>query len=189
MAVGALNPIEHPDAWNTFRIQGTDTPGKCEVKGFKRQVEWDIKIGKGTAGATETVKGLPPAKGAVSFWAWVPAHFAAWDALLPKLKFDPTKQTKQANEVYHPALADIDVSSVNIESIGQWEHEGGSLWRRDIEMLEFAPPPTASAVATPTGADAGSASVPGAPQDPATVALQKEAAALAKQAQQAYGSP
>lgn len=189
MAVGALNPIEHPDAWNTVRIQGMDTPGKCEVKGFKRATDWDVKVGKGTSGATETVKGLPPAKGTIDFWAWEIAHFATWDTLITKLNYDPTKQTKQANSIYHPALADINVSSVNVEAIGQWEHEGGNLWRRTLEFLEFAPPPTASAVATPTGADSGSASVPGSPQDPATVALQKEAAALTKQAQGAYGTP
>lgn len=189
MTLGALNPIDNPDACNTVRIQGVDTPGKCEVKGFKRQTDWDIKVGKGTSGATETVKGLPPAKGTLTFWAWESAHFTVWDALLPKLKYDPTKQTKQANGIYFPMLADIDVSSINIESIGMWEHEGGNLWVRVIEAVEFAPPPTASAVATPTGADSGSASVPGAPQDPATVALQKEASALTKQAQGVYGSP
>jgi hypothetical protein len=189
MAVGALNPIEQPDAWNTVRIQGMDTPGKCEVKGFSRKVDWDTKVGKGTAGATETVKGLPPAEGTIDFWAWEIAHFAVWDALLTEILFDPTKQTKQANSIFHPALADIGVSSVNVEEIGQWEHEGGTLFRRTLKLLEFAPPPAASATQTPTGADSGSASVPGAPQDPATVALQKEAAELTKQAQGAYGSP
>jgi hypothetical protein len=189
MTIGALDPISHPDAWDTVRIQGQDTPGKCDVKGFKRKVDWDTKIGKGTAGATETVKGLPPAEGTITFTAWTIEHFRAWDLLLPKLKYDPTKKTKQANSIYHPALADIDVSSVNIESIGQWEHEGGGMYTRALELLEFAPPPTASAVATPTGADSGSAATPGSQPDPATVALQKQAAALTAQAQAAYGSP
>lgn len=189
MTIGALDPITNPDAWNTVTLQGMNTPGKCEVGEFKRSVEWDIKSGKGTAGATETVKGLPPAKGSIDFYAWETAHFGVWDELLPKLLYDPTKQTKQANTIYYPSLADINVTSVNIEDIGSWVHQGGSMYKRTIAFLEFAPPPAANAAQTPTGADSSQASTPGTQPDPATVALQKQAAALTKKAQEAYGSP
>jgi hypothetical protein len=183
--IGAFNPIDNAEDCDHFVIAGIVTPGRCEVGEFKRVVEWDTKTGKGTAGATETVKGLPPAKGSVKFSAWTSAHFAAWDELLPLLKYDPTKKTKQANIVYHPFLDDIDVSSVNIESIGSWVHEGGQLYTRTIDMLEFAPAVVASAVATPTGASPGNGYKSTGP-DPAIVAMQKEAADLAGQAQKAY---
>ncbi len=185
MTIGALNPIANPNAWDVFTIQGQDTPGYCEVTGFKRAVEWDVKSGKGTAGATETVNGLPPAKGTVKFYAWRVSDFTRWDIILPLLKYDPTKKTKQANEVFYPSLADINVSSVNIESIGAWEHQGGGMYTREIEMLEFAPAPNASAVATPTSADGG-ASTTGTSPDPATVALQKQVADLTGAAAKAY---
>jgi hypothetical protein len=77
------------------------------------------------------------------------------------------------------------VSSVNIESIGSWVHEGGQLYTRTIDMLEFAPAVVASAVATPTGASPGNGYKSTGP-DPAIVAMQKEAADLAGQAQKAY---
>lgn len=184
--IGVVNPIDHPEQWEFMTLQGVNTPGTVEVTGFKRSVEWDVKGGKGTAGATETVKGLPPAKGSAKFFAWRSSDFAAWDVLLPKLLYDPTKKTKQANAVYYPSLADIGVNSVNIEDIGAWEHEGGGMYTRTLELLEFAPAAQASAVATPTGANSASATTPGAPQDPAIVALQKEAAAYTKDAQRAY---
>ena len=185
--IGAFNPIDNAEDWSKFVIVGRETPGKAEVGEFKRVVEWDVKTGKGTAGATETVKGLPPAKGSVKFFAWTSAHFAAWDDLLPLLKYDPTKKTKQANAIYHPALDDIDVSSVNIESIGSWVHEGGQMYARTIEMLEFAPPPAKSATATPSGTAGGSPDAKkGSSADPAIVAMQKQAADLAGQAQKAY---
>lgn len=185
--IGAANPIDAPEASDVCTIQGVDTPGRCEVGEWKRVVEWDVKTGKGTAGATETVKALPPSKGSVKFWAWTSAHFAAWDSLLPLLVYDPTKKTKNANSIYHPMLADIGVDSVNIESIGSWVHEGGGLYARTIEMLEFAPAATKSATSTPKGADVNDPSSPGAKPDPAVTALQQELAKVSAEAQKAFG--
>jgi hypothetical protein len=185
--IGAFNPIDFAQNWDGFVIQGVVTPGRCEVTGFKRAVDWDVKVGKGTAGGTETVKGLPPAKGSVKFYAWEAAHFDAWNELLPQLKYDPTKNTKQANEVYYPSLADIDVNSVNIESISIWEHAGGQLYVRTIEMLEFYPPPAKTVTATPSGSKGGTPDAKtGTAPDPAVVAMQKQVADLAGQAQKAY---
>lgn len=190
--IGAANPIDAPEAYDFVTIQGVNTPGRCKVGEFKRVVDWDVKTGKGTAGATETVKGLPPAKGSIQFFVWESAHFAAWDALLPMLKYDPTKKTKQANSIYHPFLADIDVDSVNIEAIGSWVEVSAGEYARTIEFLEFAPPVNKSVSATPTGASEYASKdpkngPPGAQPDPAITAMQKEAAALAKEAQKAYG--
>lgn len=184
--IGVVNPIDYPEQWDFITIQGMNTPGVCEVGEFKRSVEWDVKAGKGSAGATETVKGLPPAKGSIKFLAWESGHFATWDLLLPKLLYDPTKKTKQANAIYYPSLADIGVDSVNIESISSWVHTGGGLYERVIEFLEFAPPAAASAVATPTSADSADATTPGRQPDPAIVALQREAAAHTAEAQRVY---
>lgn len=101
-----LDPITHPDAWNrlAFTAAGLITPGKCVVGKWSRNVEYDKKAGKGTKGATETLKGLPPAEGTVKFWAWTPGHFAAWALLLPLLAFDPTKGGgQQTNPTTTPA--------------------------------------------------------------------------------------
>lgn len=88
-----LDPITHPDAWDrlAFPTAQLVTPGKCVVGKWTRDNEYDVKAGKGTQGATETLKQQPPAKGTVTFWAWIPAHFAAWDPILDLLRFDPAK--------------------------------------------------------------------------------------------------
>ncbi len=91
MSVGALNPIDHPEDWNRVTFKGTiTTPGKAEVGAWNRENEYDIKTGKGTAGATETLKGKPPAKGPITFTAWTRAHFNAWNLILPIFAFVPT---------------------------------------------------------------------------------------------------
>jgi hypothetical protein len=145
-----VNPIEAPQAWDHITIGQTDSPGLCWLKGFKRSYGWDIKKGKGALGATLTFTQRPPAKGTVEFHLWLRAHFDAWDQFLPLLKYDPTKKTTQAIDIYHPALADIFITSVVTEDIGQFEHSGEGLYTRTVSFIEFFPPPPASAVSTPS---------------------------------------
>lgn len=87
-----LDPLQYPDDWNTVVFAGSlRTPGKCKVGKWERKVEYDHKKGKGTKGASQTLKGLPPAEGEIEFWAWTPEHFDAWTPILALLHFDPSK--------------------------------------------------------------------------------------------------
>lgn len=87
-----LDPITNPGARDVVIFAGSvRTPGKAIVGKWERKNEYDIKTGKGTAGATITLKGQPPAQGTITFYAWQPAHFAAWTPILDLLKFDPSK--------------------------------------------------------------------------------------------------
>lgn len=86
-----LDPTEVPEAWDTVVIRGMSTPGRCRVTGFSRPVDYDHKKGKGTKGAAQTLKDLPPAKGKITFWTWTAAQRRAFDPIIQALKFDPTK--------------------------------------------------------------------------------------------------
>lgn len=101
-----LDPLTHPDAWNYVIFKGVRTPGKATVSGWARANEYDVKVGKGTAGATETLKGQPPAKGKITFWAWTPAHFSAWNPILDILRFDPSKGGNAATAAPKAATGD-----------------------------------------------------------------------------------
>src|SRR5262249_22088049 len=125
---------------------------------WKREHEWDIKKGKGTLGGTVTFVGRPPAKGSIIFYLWTPAHFTAWDKFRAILKFDPTKKTVQAVDIFHPSLADIEVKSVVTESIGNIVHEGQQLYSITVDFLEYFPPPKTPAIGTPTGSKSNSKS-------------------------------
>ena len=184
---GAVNPIDFPQAWDVVLVGGSDSPGVCKVGEFKRAHEFDVKKGKGTLGATITFVGRPPAKGSVTFKLWTADHFTAWDNFRPLLKFDPTKKAIQAIDIYHPALADIDIHSVVTENIGSIVHEGEGLYSIAVDFLEYFPPPKASAIGTPTGSSSTSSangSTPGTPADPVADAQQKEIANLLSQASQ-----
>jgi hypothetical protein len=187
---GAVNPIDNPQAWDFVTIASIDSPGVCEVGECKRKHDYDVKKGKGTSGATTTFTGKPPATFSIKFKLWTPAHFTAWDAFRPLLKYDPTKKAAQAFDIYHPALADVDVKSVITESIGSIVHEGGQLYSLTVEFMEYFPASKTSAVSTPSGSQSnGPTYVGGAPPgnnpDNQIANLQNQAGALAKQAQQA----
>jgi hypothetical protein len=188
MASGALDPINNPQAWDTIQIGQQTSPGVAQVGEWKRAHEWDVKKGKGTLGGTVTFVGRPPAKGPIKFLLWTPTHFQAWDTFRPLLKFDPTKQAVQAVDIFHPVLADIDVTSVVTESIGNIVYEGQGLYSITVEFLEYFPPPRTSAVGTPTGSQSNVGTKPitnpGAPADPIGDAQQQQIAQLLNQAAQ-----
>lgn len=144
------DPIANPVIWDFAIVGSVRTPGLCVVHEFKRKHEFDVKKSKGVYGATITFVGRPPAQGSMTFKLWQSQHFADLKDFLPNLKYDPTKSTVTAIDIYHPSLDLIDIRSVVCESIRNPINEGGQLWTCGIELLEYYPPPPVSAVATPT---------------------------------------
>jgi len=157
---GQIDPLTNPQAWDVVVIGNVECPGVCKVGEFKREAKFDVKLGKGSFGSTETYVGRPPAKGTIEFYLWLPIHFQQWDTFRPRFKYDPTKKNVQAIDIYHPSLADIDVSSVVCEQLGSLQHDGKGLWTIKVDLLEYFPAPAKSAVSTPSGA-AQTVAVPG----------------------------
>lgn len=183
MSSGALDPITNAQAWDVLRVGQSTSPGLAIVGEVKRKYEWDKKKGKGTYGFTSTFVGLPAPEASVKFLLWKKSHFTEWDTFRPLLKYDPTKKSIQAVDVYHPAWADVDFKSVVTESIGSIVHEGKGLYSITVEFSEYRPAPKRSAVSTPTRSEATKeGTTPGTQPDPVADAQQKEIAALLKQA-------
>ena len=174
------DPFSDPQAWDRVSIDGELCPGICELSGFSRPAEWDVKRGKGTKGGTTTLAQLPPAKGTIRFFLWTKAHFEEWsNSFLAKLKYDPTKKTVTAVTIQHPSLVLIYLTMVVIESIGAIEPEGLGKYSIKVDVLEYLP-------ASANGS--GNVSVTPIPSDPAADARQARLAeqraylaALAKQ--------
>lgn len=178
-----ITPTEAPDIFDTVDFGNLTTPGKAEVSGFKRSYKWDVQMGLGVGGATVVYVGKPPAEGQIKFYAWTRAHFDTWNTILPNLKFDPSKlPAKRAIQIFHPFLRDVGINAVVVRSISAWEHEGGGLYSRVIELLEWIPP--VPGIVTPAGADP--TFQVGQP-DPAIVALQTQYSGTLADAQKVYG--
>ena len=184
------NPIANPQDYDVCKIDGIENPGiiaRGGVTGFKRETEWDVKKGKGTKGGTATLSQLPPAKGSIKFLLWTDFHFQAWDDIYRGMfKYDPTKKTKNAVDIYHPALAKLDIHSVVTESIGPETYESPGLWSITVELLEYLPAPPKSIVSTPNGSTSKGSSASngsGKSDDPIADAQQAEIKRLLAEAQ------
>ncbi len=185
MPSSLLNPIDNPQAWDVIQIGSQTSPGICKIGAFKAKHEWDVKKGKGTLGATITFVGRPPASGSITFKLWTKAHFVQWDTFSDLFKYDPTKKAVQAIDICHPSLAAIQLNSVVCEGIGAINHEGNGLYTITVDLLEYFPPPKASATGTPSGSSAsGGTGGLATSVDPVADAQQKEIAALLAKAGQ-----
>lgn len=177
------DPISNPQAWDVVVIAGVKSPGLAQVGAFDRQHDFDVKKGKGTIGATLTFTGKPPAKGSIKFLLWTQAHFSAWVNFRTLFKYDPTKQSVQPVDIYHPSLSDVDITSVVCEKLGNAVHDGNGLYSISVELIEYTAPPQTSAVSTAKGSKSTPKTyeqTPGDPPDSASDTKQKELAQLLK---------
>lgn len=184
------NPVDNAQDYDVVKIGGIENPGivaQGGVSGFKRETEWEVKKGKGTKGGTATLTQLPPAKGSIKFLLWTQAHFDAWDtSFRSQFKYDPTKKTKNAIDIFHPSLAKIDIHSVVTESITPETYEGKGLWSITVDLLEYLPPPKKTITSSPTGSGStgkGGAGASGKSDDPIADAQQAEIKKLLAEAQ------
>jgi len=184
-----LDPIDNPNAWMVLLVENQPTPGWItNMSGFGLKTGWDVKTGKGAKGASITLTNQPPSKGSITWTIggqFARLHFSQWAEFLPRFKYAPDKNAStNAVAVYHPALADLGVTSVVVEEIGMWQHMGRVKYERKIDFIVWTPPPAASIVSTPTRASETSGSSPkGSQPDPVADAEQARIAALLKQAQ------
>lgn len=191
--------LTSPDAWRVLKAAGVPSPGNIPlpggVSGWKREEKWDAKAGKGTAGATITHTESPLAEGSFTFELWLDRHPADWAAWLAIFRYDATKKTGQSVAVYHPALASLQPPVTDVVMTGHTPILPDARGRAEvtISLKETRP---SKAVGSST---AGKGSVqyyqagksgPGAngvQEDPAITKLRQQAAALAKEAQEASG--
>lgn len=179
------DPIANPVIWDFVIVGAVRTPGIAIVHEFKRKHEFDVKKSKGVYGATITFVGRPPATGRIELQLWQSQHFSDLQDFIPNLKYDPTKSTVQAVDIYYPSLDLIDIRSVVCESIGNITHKGQKLYGVEIELLEYFPPPPVSAVSTPsTSIPDNDPNKPGTPPDPVGDDNDRKIRDLLTQAQQ-----
>jgi hypothetical protein len=149
-----LSPFESTAAWDVVLIGGTAaSPGLVRIKSCVRKNKWDVKIGKGTIGATETFVGIPPAEIELEFKLWLPDHFTAWSTFVQNFQYDPSKQPGVANaiDIWHPALAFLGITSVVATEIGAPMMQPDFLWLINVKLLEYLKVPNTSAVGTANG--------------------------------------
>ena len=177
------SPISQSNDWQYFTIAGYNSPGTIALggmKGFKRETGWDIKKGKGTQGATLTLKDVPPVKGEITLNLITTADFVAWDLFVANVLTTNVKlQQQQGLGIYHPSFVSIGLTQVVVSHYTAPEEVGGKRkYQVKIELLEWQPPPPASVVSTVANAKPDGSNKGPAPQDPRIGQLQTQIKAL-----------
>jgi hypothetical protein len=183
--------------WLWAFLKGTPTPGTIPrggVRGFKRETGWDIKKGKGTRGATLTLKDQPPCEGSITlqllgpggfygFGGSLPStDFAAWDSFVANVLSIPAAQQKaEGLAIYYPSLIAIQLTAVVVKHFTPLEHMGKGMYHTEIQLIEWSPPPPVSIVSTPASKSPDNPGPDGPPPvDPRIAALQAQIAAAEK---------
>ncbi len=182
----ASNPIEHAAKWQYITISGAlRSPGVIPpggINGFERETGWDIQKGKGSQGATLTIKTYPPAEGTIEFTLWKPEHWGQWAAFVLALGYDEARKgaatRAQARDIYHPSFVPIKLTQVVPHKISPIRHVGKGKYTVSVKFIEWQDPPPVNVSATVNSSKANDASkTPGAPPDPIGDANQASAAA------------
>ena len=183
-----INPIDFASDWSFVTMAGVQSPGVIAVdgiRGFERETGWDTKKGKGTQGATLSLTTFPPAEGSIEFVLWLASHFTQWQKFRAGLKYNPGKKQSataaDALDIYHPALADLEITQVVTHKISPIYHRGGGRYVVIVDFIEWLKPPPVSIVATTASSKPNDgASSPGSQPDPVGDAQQKQIADLMK---------
>jgi hypothetical protein len=141
----SFSPVGFEEFWDKMLVGGVLTPGRVTISGHGQEVKWDIKAGDGQDGASTTRKGLNPNAFSTTFqlaldWDHQVDEFAEWDRFLPILQSSFNSDTPNALTIYHPDLAELQITSAVVKKIGGKVHDGTGGATVKVDWLEYRPP-------------------------------------------------
>lgn len=141
----SLNPINFPELFNKIILGTTKSPGIVTLSGHDREIDWDIKMGPGTSGATTTLKAEKPAEITATFKLFLDPttgqdDFEAWPAFHGLIDSTVSGPKAKALDIYHPDLARNYITSVVKKSVGGMTYDGKGGATIVVKFLEYKPP-------------------------------------------------
>jgi hypothetical protein len=183
LSLVVVNPIDSAaNSWIKAQLSGVPTPGTIPpggLKGFKRETGWDVKKGKGTQGATITLKDQSPVEGSVTLQLVTSQDFRDWDDFVENvLDLNPADQVANGLSWYYPGHTSIGLNAVVVKHYTGIEYQGRGMYHATFEVLEWFQPPPKSIVQTvastePDQDEDGQTT----PEDPRITAMQAQIAA------------
>lgn len=134
-----VNPIDYEELYNTIELAGVESPGQVTLSGHDREIDWDVKTGPGTSGATTTLKAQKLVEFTATFYLADVDDFDDWPAFQDVL-LSSIKGKGKGLDIYHPDLARNDIKSVVLKSIGGVVHDKKGGQTIAVKLLEYRPP-------------------------------------------------
>jgi hypothetical protein len=164
------NAVDDPELYDTLVVGGQRSPGVVKLSGHDRKIGWDVKKGPGQSGASTTRTSEDPVEFEAAFYLADAEEIAAFRTWLAYVRTTVNGTTPKALDTYHPDLAENDIKSVVLASIGGVAHDGKGGETRKIRLLEYRP--ARAKGGSPSGSKAKAKTTGGIdPNDPNAAAL------------------
>jgi hypothetical protein len=153
-----MDPHTNPEAYDYFTLNGTESPGLCEVVGAGSPRNWDERKGYGLSGSILVFTGNALAKFSIKIrigydgarGRTIAEQWAEWETFRELVQKPPKGTRPKALEIYHPFLEDLVIKSVVVEDRIQFTQVDNGVFETEIKFHEYrAPSPSTS---TPDGA-------------------------------------
>lgn len=133
-------PLDQPCDY--ILLGGQKSPGYCDVYGAYDEREFNVRQPPFTTGAVIIYKRRKLAEFSVRIRLYSMqdhADFAAWRAVIDAKPGARTKAT--ALDIWHPLLEQLDIKSVVVKSVSQFDQTADGEWSISIAFLESRPMP------------------------------------------------
>lgn len=142
-----MNPVDHPEAFETVTIAGTTWPGTATITGLALEMGWDVQEASGSSGATATRTGKKLATPSIRFdivrdLSKDIDQFSEWyDVWVPLLESCFVGDEAVGLTIEHPDCQALKVDSVLVSKIGQIERDPEDYGHgfADVSLIQYAP--------------------------------------------------
>jgi hypothetical protein len=140
-----VNPHDNEDLYRSIVVGGKTSPGIVTLSGHDNRHNWDTKTMKEQDGAESTYLGSPVCQFEARFKLVVDYHtgvdqFALWDEFQRVLEKLNSGNKPLAVSIYHPDLARLRITEVQLASIGGMTHDDKGDGYVSVKFLEHRHP-------------------------------------------------
>jgi hypothetical protein len=134
------NPVDNPDLYESIELGGRRSPGSVTLSNHDRKAKFDVKTAKGKAGGTTTLDSIPPVEFTATFTLSTVEEFDEWEAFVRIIRATLSGPKPTPVDIYHPDLAENDITSVVRATIGGRKHDGKGGQMIAVTFQEYFPP-------------------------------------------------
>ena len=139
------NVLDNEELYDVIKLGGVTSPGGVTLSGHDLVIGWDIKEGSGQKGAKMTRKSQKPIEFTATFSLLRDVargidDYANWSAFETIIKSTVAGKEPRALDIYHPDLAEREIKSVVLGTLGGRTYDGKGGSKIAVKFLEYRPP-------------------------------------------------
>lgn len=146
------DPLTQPI--DRVKFAGQWTPGIARIVGASSPRKWEEIDGSGMSGNLIVFKGIKACHFNMQLYLYDELDWQGFNKLMPLLLRPPRGQRPRTFPIWHPLLAQLNISACVVEDVKQPDMvDERGVWMIDIPLIESRMPKRGKPI-SPTGADA-----------------------------------